>query len=275
MAPRNPIALLTIVAVIAGCGGPSDAQRRADQERYVRAASDACTKVNGQIAGHRQRPKDFDALRSSMQDSRNALADASAELHRLRDELGDAASTQIVAFDRALDPFVQSLEPITLITEENERERAANQLRRRGDALYRAAQAAKLGDCGRGGNAIADRALFLNYRDGYIRADQRERRRLRPLVGGPTFTPDAVSINARMLSAIRANYASTGRLKPPSGLRRLHQEVRRRQAAVIRTREQLAPFTSPGQAGDLPARLRRQTPAFFRVERQLRIAMNR
>lgn len=275
MAPRYRIALLTGLALMVGCGGPSEQERRTDQAGYARAADAICAKANRAIADHNQRPKMFFFLQSSVQDSRNTLTRAATDLHRLRADLGDAASSQIDAFDDALDPFVKSLDPLTVIAEAGERQRAAALVRSRGDQLYRAAQAAKLSDCGRGGNAIADRALFLNYRDGYIRADQTERRRLLPVDRRPTSAAQATAQNKAVLKAIRSNHESTGRLTPPAKLRRLHQRVRRAQAAIISTREQLAPFTSAADAGDLPARLARQTPAFYRLERTLRSAMNR
>lgn len=275
MAPRYLIALLTAVALMAGCGGPSEQERRTEQARYTRSADAICAKANRAIAGHNQRPKLFFFLQSSVQNSRNTLTKAAADLHRLGADLGDGSSSQIDAFDDALDPFVKSLDPLTVIAEVGERKRAAALVRSRGDRLYRAAQAVNLSDCGRGGNAIADRALFLSYRDGYIRADQTERRRLLALNRRPTSVAHATTQNMAVLKAIRSNHESSGRLTPPTKLRRLHQRMRRAQAAIISTREQLAPFTSAAQAGDLPARLDRQTRAFYRLERTLRIAMNR
>lgn len=225
------IALVLAGAVATGCGGPSDEERRSGEARYTRAAESTCERTNRAVARHEQRPKNIDRLVFSIERTRASLTDGYARLHRLHDRLGDASSSEIDAFDRALDPFLTAIDALTVRVLDDDLARAAADVRRRGDTLHRAARAAGLRSCGRGGNAIAERAVFVVYRRGYTNADLRSRRsraNARRL-----SARDGSSYNRRINDALRRLYDDTGRLTPPTALRGLHQRVRRSLAALL------------------------------------------
>ena len=120
-------------------------------------------------------------------------------------------------------------------------------LRRSGAALFRRAQAARLDRCGRGANAIADRATFLTYRDGYFEIAGREtdRRLATRLLGLPA--------RLRALArSFRAQLHDNRGLRPPRKLRSLHRAVLRELAGVAREFGALADgLTLEGRRGDL------------------------
>lgn len=261
------IALALAGTVAAGCGGPSDEQRDTDTARYKRAANSACDKASRAVARHEQRPKDITRLTFSIRDTRSALGDGNDRLHKLHSRLGDSSSSEIDAFDRALDPFLTAVDALSVRVLDDELAAAAAGVRRRGDALYRAAQAAGLRRCGRGGNAIAERAVFVMYRRGYTNAQLQNRRSVAHamrVAGG-----DDPSYNGRVNDALRRLYDATGRLTPPSSLRTQHQRARRRLVRLL--------ATVPDHTLSLEE-FRAVQPAlrgYERSERQLSLKLNR
>lgn len=260
------IALALAGTVVTSCGGPSDEQRHADEARYTRAANGARDKASRAVARHEQRPKDIDRLSFSIRDTRAALADANDRLHRLYARMGDSSSSEIDAFDGALDPFLTAVDALTVRVLDDELAAAAAGVRRRGDTLYRAARAAGLRRCGRGGNALAERAVFVVYRRGYTNAERQTRRRVAHamrVAGGAD-----PSYNGRLNDALRRLYDSSGRLTPPSSLRTLHQRVRRTLARVLAT---LPDHTLSLQEFRVVQPVLRR---YERSERQLRLKLN-
>ena len=148
-------------------------------------------------------------------------------------------------------------------------------MRRRGKALYAAAGAAKLDRCGRGGNAIAERATFVDYRQAYVRIDERTIGRIASIDDSATaLTKYFVGFRAVTREA-RRQYRATGRMRPPRELRRLHQAVRRSYNALLETRDLLTPAATRGQAVVLFARIGRDFARYERIERRLRRQLNR
>lgn len=278
MARGHWIALGSVAATaLAGCGGPSDEEMRTEQARYAKAAGALCEKANREIARDNSRPKFLSDLTRSVTETRRTLEFRATGLHKLKTELGDSSSAQIDAFDGALNPFVAAVDRITETEDPDELAERATALRRRGTTLFKAAQSAKLTRCGRGGNAIAERVVFFQYRDGYIKADQITRKRLRRLrmrFRGASGD-DAVLANKRVTRAGRVEYRATGRLEPPRTLRSLHQSVRRAFDRTLTTREALDDVTSFARFQTLRARLKRQAKRYYAFERRLRVRMNR
>lgn len=258
-----------------GCGGsPSAEQRRADRAAFVRAADAVCEKANREFADDNPRPKYRKALEQSVTQSRASLQAAAVRLHDLLGDLGDSSTSRIDAFDRAIDPFVTSLGSLATAFDTAERRRAAIRVRRRGNTLYQAAQAAKLDRCGRGGNTITERAMFFDYREAYMLVDDAT---LKQIAGIDTSsTRSAFFTGHRAVTrAARRQYRATGDMKPPRELRRLHQAVRRSLNAVLKTRALLTPSITRERGIVLFAQLDRQFPRYQRLERRLRRQLNR
>lgn len=273
---RRPLTIgAALAALLTGCGGgPSAEQRRADRAEYVRAADAICEKANREVAADNARPKSVPDLEYSVTESRRSLRSAAVRLHDLRGDLGESSSPPIDAFDRAIDPFLTSLGPLASARDDRARRRAAARLRRRGDALYRAATAARLDRCGRGANAIAERAVFLDYRWAYIRKDDATLKRIAAV--DTSGTGEAFFAGYREVShAARDQYHATGRMTPPRKLRELHQAVRRSLNRFLTTRELVTSNTTRERATVLFARFDVLFPRYQRLERRLRRQLNR
>ena len=191
-----------------------------DRAAFVRAADAVCEKANREVADDNPRPKYRKALEQSVTESRASLQAAAVSVHDLLGDLGDSSTSRIDAFDRAIDPFVTSLGSLATAFDTGQRQRAATRLRRHGNALYQAARAAKLDRCGRGGNTIAERATFLDYREAHILVDDAT---LKQIAGTDTSsTRAAVFVGHRAVTrAARRQHRATGDMKPPRELRRL------------------------------------------------------
>lgn len=275
MAPRVLIVGALTASLVMGCGGsPSAEQRRTDRAAFVRAANAVCEKANREIADDNPRPKYGNALEQSLTESRASLQAAAVSLHALRGDLDESSTSRIDAFDRAIDPFVTSLGSLATAYDTGERQRAAIRVRRRGDALYQAARAVKLDRCGRGGNTIAERATFFDYRKAYTIADDST---LKQIAGIDTSSTraDVFAGHRAVTRAARRQYRATGNMKPPRELRRLHQAVRRSLNAVLKTRALLTPSITRERGTMLFAQLDRQFPRYQHLERQLRRQLNR
>jgi len=264
-----------VAALLTGCGaGPSAEQRRADRADFVRAGNAACERANREVAADNARPKYAQALESSVTESRGSLRSAALRLHELRGDLGESASPSIDAFLGAIDPFLSSLGQLAGAADPRARQRAATRVRRRGDALYRAARAARLDRCGRGANAIAERATFLDYRQAYIRKDDATLERIAAIdtsATGPAF----FAAYRDVTRAARSQYRATGRMTPPRNLRELHRKVRRSLNRFLNTRELVTSNTTRERATVLFARFDVQFPHYQRLERRLRREINR
>ncbi|MDP2710870.1 MAG: hypothetical protein Q8O56_06595 [Solirubrobacteraceae bacterium] len=275
MTRRRLIAGAVAASLVTGCGGgPSVEERRADRADYARAANAVCEQANREIADDYARPKYRQALERSVSASRTSLHAAAVRLHELHARLGDSSSAEIDAFDGAIDPFVTAVGALATAFELGRRQRAASTVRRRGDVLHRAAQAAQLERCGRGGNAIAERATFLAYRQAYIRVDDATIKRIVSIDTSGTG-PAWFAAYRAVTRAARRQLRATGRMQPPRELRKLHQAVRRSLSTFLTTRELLTPDTTRERAIVVFAQFDRQFPRYQRLERRLRRELNR
>jgi hypothetical protein len=268
------IAVGVLSVIVAGCGGPSEERARADQARYARQSNAICREERAQarLAVSETTPTIYITLKVYANAARDGLKRAAAKLHGLRARLGDAGSAQIDAFDRALDPFVTSIGALATVEHGEPTRQAAERIRRRGDTLFDAAQAAKVTGCGRGGNAIADRAELVVYVAAYDRlqdsADARLLRSHRRFKRSAAGSEGQEIASAGITRGLGVLYRGMGRLDPPRQIRRYHQAYRRALRAVLDTRKQL----DEARAGfeQLDARLHRQADRVGRTHRRLR-----
>jgi hypothetical protein len=159
---------------IAGCGAPSAEERRAKRADYVRDAEAACVTMSKELSSIRD-PQSFVALGSYITSGEKAVGDGAKRLHDLRGTLGDSATPEIKAFDGRIDPARDAIKPVSASVESTVLHASAKQARAIGaaaerarrafDGLYQAGRTAKLDSCGRGGNRLADNALYTPYRD--------------------------------------------------------------------------------------------------------------
>jgi len=276
-AGRSPVAVLAAVAVmlLAGCGGASDGEKRADRARYVTAADGFCAEANRAIAQHDRYIEDFDDFTSAARPWGEVMEATAADLHAARAKLGDSADAKVKLFDAAIDPYVSAVVRFARSAEEAV-PRAGRRVRRSGDALYRAAQAAGLKNCGRGGNLIAERGTHavyvLAFRDIYFDTQFRVKR-LGRAFDRAAPGPPLVAAARLITQAWRAEHRALGRLEPPRALRRLHQAKRRLDLAIVNTREVLEDdATTPAAFQSARNRLRRLSPRKDRVIERLQKA---
>ena len=273
---RSPLPILVILALAAsaliGCGSSHSATRDISVASYLRNADAVCEKANRSARRDKQHPKSFAALSVSVLDTRTTLEAATKRLHRLRSQLEGGAPERIDRFDQALGPYLQSMDRLEQPTIREERVRAAARLRRRGAALFAAAQAAGLRQCGRGGNAIADRAVFLDYRDDFYRIDDRQSQRVQSFARQhPNRSVGLTRQEFRRVTRIfREQLDATGRLMPPRKLRHLHQAYRRILRRALKTRELVQQTTSVEQGQPLLSRFGREFSIYQRLDRRLR-----
>jgi len=226
------LAAACALVTVAGCGhdgGAGPGQQRSARASFAVAANAVCDRTNRAIARDNARPVSEDELALSVISSEHAAERGAAKLHKLHAGLGDASTVAIDAFDRAVDRYLTTFGALEGAPFADDRRRAAARLRRSGAALYAAAQAARLRRCGRGANAIADRAVFLAYRDGYLASAGRASDRI--------IAAERLGAHARVVvlaRAFRARATATSRLSPPPRLRSLHRAVQRARSRVAR-----------------------------------------
>ena len=264
-----------IAGTVAACGAADPASQQRSRSSYLHAADAVCEKTNRLVRRDAQRPKTTTSLSRSARNSRTKLKAATTRLHALRSQLGDASSDPIDAFDRRLDPFVAGVGRLERAEAGKERARAAGRLRRSGASLFAAARAAGLKHCGRGGIAIAERAVFLDYREGYLRIDDRRVARAERFVKAHPLRGGHYSrANYRQYTNLhRDELDAMAELVPPRKLRRAHQAYRRSLARVLRTRDEVEVMTFADQG--LYSRVDRQLSAFIRAQRRLLTAISR
>lgn len=225
------LALLSVAVVVAGCGALSAEEKRAKRADYVRKADAACATLLTQLNSVHQE-RSFVSLATYLESSEKTVGDTAKRLHDLHGKLGDAKSAQIDAFDHRIDPAraaTKALHAIVtpLVLHASARQAhaisvAAERTRRAYDGLYRAARRVKLRSCGRGGNRLADNALYAPYRDRVfaVFAEATRGRRRVNLNGNRTHDRASVVHDVRgRLAAFRR----VSRLDPPSTLRRAHR----------------------------------------------------
>ncbi|MDQ3677413.1 MAG: hypothetical protein M3401_11525 [Actinomycetota bacterium] len=244
--------VLAAAAVAVGaCGGPSDEEVRDERANFVREADALCDATIDKLARGAQ-PSTYRALTERMKRDEKTLRSANADLHELREKLGDSASKQVVAFDRRLDAVHASTRRIGHNAERRDARgtrRSATRLRTSYDALYRAAGAAKLRRCGRGGNKAADLALFTVYRDEFLTVTADVNLRLRGLQDNPQ-TPEAFRRYLhRSLPLVGSYRGRMGHLSPPQALRRSHRLLLRRTTRAVGTARRLLRMLDRGQLG--------------------------
>lgn len=260
------------VTLLAGCGGASEGEKRADRARYVAAADGFCVEANRAIAQHNRYVEDLSDFNEAVRPSGEVLQATAKDLHAERDKLGDSADEKVKRFDGAIDPFVSAVVRFAAAKDEKAIKAGAPRVRRRGDALYRAAQAADLKACGRGGNLIADRGIMaiyvLAYRPIYMdtqyRVDRLSRAFNRTAPG-----PQRVAAASRITRVWRAQYRSLGRLEPPRALRRVHRTLRRVGNKLLTAREVLEGNASPARKLQALDRIDRLGPRVDRLTRRL------
>jgi hypothetical protein len=241
--PRAFLALAVVpLLVLSGCGALSAEEKRAKRADYVRKADTACATLLTQLNSvHNERS--FVSLTAYAEGSDKAFADTAKRLHDLRGKLGDAKSAQIEAFDHRIDPTraatkalhatLKSLVLHVSVTQAHAISVAAERARRAFDKLYRAARSAKLRSCGRGGNRLADNALYAPYRDRVFTVLSTEYRGDRKVVirGNRERDRAALVRNVRVgIDGLRR----MKRLNPPSELRRAHRRYIRAASAGVR-----------------------------------------
>lgn len=271
----SPRALAVVVAtavLASGCGGASDDEQRADQATYVRAADALCIEANRAIAQHNRFFDDFAAFGHAVRPSGEVLEATADDLHELRADLGDAASKPIERFDAALDPFVTAVQRFAAARAPAAVDPAGREVRRRGDALYRAAQSAGLDACGRGGNVIAERGTRAVYELAYRALQARTQYRIAQLT--PAYDraapgPARVAAARRLTRVWRAEHRATGRLTPPRALRTLHQRTRRLGDAILTAREVLEGDASNARKLRALDRIERLSPRLDRLRARL------
>ncbi len=271
---RSGIVLVAAVAVtlLAGCGGASDGQKRTERARYVTAADGLCVEANRAIAQHDRYVADLGDFAEAVRPSGEVLQATATDLHAERDKLGDSADAKIERFDRAIDPYASAVVRFAAAKDEKAIEDAAPRVRRRGDVLYRAARAADLESCGRGGNLIADRGItaiyVLAYRNIHMRTQYRVDR-LRRAFDGTSPGPQRVAAASRITRVWRARYRSLGRLEPPRALRRVHQTLRRVENELLTAREVLEGDASAARKLQALDSIERLGPRVERLTRRL------
>lgn len=232
-----PLALSAMVVALAGCGGSgSDG---IDGARYVREANKICASTQAKAAAGGQ-PLSMFELKRRLQASHRALLTGARRLRTLRAELADAPSAEIKAFQRRVMPVVSMTTTLGEDAEFVKPEavaRHAEKLRRRSAALYRAAQAAGLEHCGRGGNRAADRALFVAYRVQYL--DRNDEASLQTALAwseikGTRSRETYLRGLATYLGGLRTFRDDLRQLRPPRDLRRAHRALRGRLAKLLR-----------------------------------------
>lgn len=235
---------------LGACGGQSAEDVRAERASFVREADAVCEKAIADLSRGGQ-PRSFIALGVRLVRDEKTLRAAAADLHRLRDELGDSASRQIVVFDGRVDGVLAVTRGIgddAELADAGASRRSAERLRRAYDGLYRAAGKAKLRHCGRGGNRAADRVLFPVYRDEYITVNSDVSLRLRFLDDNPRSF-EAYRRYLRRSVRLVANYRKRmGRLAPPRVLRRGHRLLLRRTSRALGSARRLLAIVNRGQA---------------------------
>jgi hypothetical protein len=266
--------LLALTAsALVGCGGSHAATRNISVASYLRSADVVCAKATRSVRRDTQHPKSFAALSVSVLNTRTKLEAATQRLHRLRSRSAGASAGRIAAFDRALGPYLQSMERLEQPTTREDRVRAAARVRRRGAALFAAAQAAGLRQCGRGGNAIADRAVFLDYRDDFYRIDDRTYQREQSFARQHPNRDDLLSRQEyrRLTRIFRELLDATGRFVAPRKLRHLHHTYRRALRRVVTTRDRVQQTTTSVEQGQaLFSRFHRELATYERLDRRLR-----
>lgn len=271
---RSGMALVAAVAVtlLAGCGGASEGEKRADRARYVTAADGFCVEANRAIAQHNRYVADLGDFTASVRPSGEVLQATATDLHASRDKLGDAADAKIERFDGAIDPYASAVVRFAAAKDDEAIKDAAARVRRRGDALYRAAQAAGLKSCGRGGNLIADRGItaiyVLAYRSIYMRTQYRVDRLSRAF-NQTAPGPQRVAAASRITRVWREQYRSLGRLEPPRALRRVHQTLRRVDNELLTAREVLEGNASAARKLQALDSIERLSPRVDRLTRRL------
>jgi hypothetical protein len=268
---------LVLVGALVGCGSPQSATGDMSAASYVRHADAVCRTANRQIRRDQQHPKSFAALSVSVLNTRTKLESATERLHALRSKLGEASTGRVDAFDHALGPYLQSMERLEQPTLREDRVRAAARLRRRGGSLFAAAQAAGLDDCGRGGNSIADRAVFLDYRDDYYRIDDRTYQREQSFARQHPNRNDQLSRREfrRVTRMYREQLDAMGSLDPPRHLRHLHRASRRSLRRALKLRDLILSATSAQQGDALFGRELRVFSTYHRLDRRLRRSLAR
>ncbi len=231
-----PLASALAFAALAGCGG-SD---RIDRAQYLREADASCAATQTRALAGGQ-PLSLDALGRRLDASHAALRDGAGRLHELRGRLGDPLPAAIARFDRRADPVVAATKTLAADAELGDGaavRKHAERLRTRAASLYRAARAAGLKACGRGGNRAADSALFVAYRTEYfVHRDYMElsnrfiQRELEGREGAAAFTRAFGELMQR-LGWFRDDLAN---LEPPRELAAAHRAVQRRTADALRS----------------------------------------
>ena len=232
MAPAAAMAV-----AVAGCGGGSDA---IDNARYVRDANRICAETQAKAAAGGQ-PLSMFQLHRRLQASHRAQLTGARRLRALREDLADAPSAKVKAFDRRVMPVVamtMNLADDAEFVDARAVAKHAEKLRRRSAALYEAAQAAGLEQCGRGGNRAADRALFVAYRVGYY--EHRDEISLQTAVAGRRLSAsDSPGEFIRNLDDyshdVRSFRHNLAQLAPPTDLRGMHRSLRRAVARILRS----------------------------------------
>lgn len=261
-----------VVTLLAGCGGASEGEKRADRARYVAAADGFCVEANRAIAQHTRYVRDLSDFTEAARPSGEVLQATAKDLHAERDKLGDSADKKVERFDDALDPFVSAVVRFAAAKDDKAIKAGAPRVRRRGDALYRAAQAADLKSCGRGGNLIADRGIeavyVLAYRPLYVETRYRLDRLSRAL-NRTAPGPQRVAAASRIIRVWRAHYRSLGRLEPPRALRRIHRTLRRVGNELLTALEVLEGNASLARKLQARDRIDRLGPRVDRLTRRL------
>ena len=240
---RGPaLALLSVAVVVAGCGALSAEEKRAKRADYAHSADTACAVLLGDLNSSRK-PFGYLSLKSYLVRSDRSAGEAAKRLHDLRGKLGDAKSAQIEAFDRDIDPartattaLHAAANPVVLHASAKQAQAisvASKHARRAYDRLYRAARAAKLRSCGRGGNRLADNALFTSYNDRMTAVLTTGYRADRKVVFRGNRDRDRNALVRNLRIAI-ASLRRVKRLDPPADLRRVHRRYVRAAATVLR-----------------------------------------
>ena len=282
-AATRTLAIASLVDV-AGCGGPSEQERRTKRASYERSVTPICTDIRATVTPRRE-PAGPAALKRYAKRADKAIHEDGRRLHDLRAKLGDSAPSAVTEFDeridavldasRKLDVATQRL-PYTPLTQQHADSVSApaERARRAFAALNRAAQTARLKGCLRGGNRLADTILLALYRDrlGSINhVSRRGYRRLPPVDSRPA---SRARYERSVLRIDIADLRRTSRLHPPSTLRALHARQQRLDAALIRLeRRVVQALAFPTPQNELKVRelikrlLRRGTTVLKRMER--------
>lgn len=237
---RALVAPVMAVVALAGCGGSDGI----DTARYVRDANRICADTQAKAAAGGQ-PLSMIELHRRLEVSHRAQMTGARRLRALREDLADAPPAEIKAFDGRVMPVVSmtmNLYDDAESVDGRALARHAEKLRRRSAALYEAAQAAGLQQCGRGGNRAADRALFVAYRVGYL--EHRDEASLQSeLAGRRLSASDSPGEFIRNLDDyshdVRTFRANVARLAAPTDLRLTHRSLRRAIASMLRSEADL------------------------------------